>query len=77
MYAEKGAYTAGFWYRDNKNYSLIFGAKIGLVKFGYSYGVNLSRLYVASAGSHEISMQINLVCDNKNKLYKTLSCPSF
>jgi type IX secretion system PorP/SprF family membrane protein len=77
MYAEKGPYTAGFWFRDNKNYSLIFGAKIGLVKFGYSYGVNLSRLYVASAGSHEISMQINLVCDNKNKLYKTLSCPSF
>jgi type IX secretion system PorP/SprF family membrane protein len=77
IYAEKGPYALGFWYRDNNNYTIILGGKIGLMKIGYSYGLNLSRLYIASAGSHEISVQINFGCDNKNQLYKTLSCPSF
>lgn len=77
IYGEKGPYAIGFWYRDDNNYTIILGAKMGLIKIGYSYGVNLSRLYIATSGSHEISIQINFGCDNKNQLYKTLSCPSF
>ena len=77
VYCEKGPYALGFWYRDDNNYTIILGAKMGLMKIGYSYGVNLSRLYIATSGSHEVSIQINFGCDNKNQLYKTLSCPSF
>lgn len=77
LYGEKGPYALGVWYRDDNNYTIILGAKMGLMKIGYSYGVNLSRLYIATSGSHEISVQINFGCDNKNQLYKTLSCPSF
>jgi type IX secretion system PorP/SprF family membrane protein len=60
FYGEKGPYAIGFWYRDNNNYTIILGAKMGLMKIGYSYGVNLSRLYIATSGSHEISIQINI-----------------
>ena len=77
IYLEKGTYVAGLWYRNNQNYSVILGVKVGQINIGYSYGINFSRLQLASSGSHEISIQINLNCENKNKLYNTLSCPSF
>ena len=77
LYLEKGSYVTGFWFRDNQNCSLILGGKVGQLNIGYSYGINFSRLQVATSGSHEVSIQINLNCDNKNKLYNTLSCPSF
>ena len=67
----------GLWYRDKQNYAVLVGAKMGMIKIGYSYDLNLSRLYLASSGSHEVSIQINFGCDNKNQLYKTVSCPSF
>ena len=77
VYGEKESYEIGLWYRDNKNYAILVGAKMGLVKIGYSYDLNLSRLYVASSGSHEVSFQINFQCDNKNSTIQSLSCPSF
>ena len=49
----------------------------GLIKIGYSYDINLSRLYIASSGSHEISIQFNFQCQNKNNIKQALSCPSF
>jgi hypothetical protein len=67
----------GFWYRDNQNYAVLVGAKIGLMKIGYSYDINLSKLYLASSGSHEVSIQINFQCDTKNNIIQSLSCPSF
>tara|TARA_B110000483_G_C18116681_1_gene511917 strand:- start:92 stop:1090 length:999 start_codon:yes stop_codon:yes gene_type:complete len=77
LYAEKRSYVMGFWYRDNQNYAVLVGAKIGLMKIGYSYDINLSKLYLASSGSHEVSIQINFQCDTKNNIIQSLSCPSF
>ena len=77
IYGEKGAYVLGLWYRDNQNYAFLVGAKVGLIKIGYSYDINLSRLYLASSGSHEVSIQINFQCDNKNSTIQSFSCPSF
>lgn len=77
VYGEKGAYVLGFWYRDNQTYAVLVGAKMGLIKIGYSYDINLSRLYLASSGSHEVSIQINFQCDNKNRTIQSFSCPSF
>ena len=77
IYGENGAYVLGFWYRDNQTYAVLVGAKMGLIKIGYSYDINLSRLYIASSGSHEVSIQINFQCDNKNSTIQSFSCPSF
>ena len=77
VYGEKGSYVVGLWYRDNQNYAFLVGAKMGLIKIGYSYDINLSRLQLATSGSHEISIQINFQCDNKNSIIQSLSCPSF
>ena len=77
IYGENGAYVLGFWYRDNQTYAVLAGAKMGLIKIGYSYDINLSRLYIASSGSHEVSIQINFQCDNKNRTIQSFSCPSF
>ena len=77
IYGEKGSYVMGLWYRDNQNYAILVGAKMGLIKIGYSYDINLSRLYLASSGSHEVSIQINFQCDNKNSTIQSFSCPSF
>jgi type IX secretion system PorP/SprF family membrane protein len=77
VYGEKGSYVLGLWYRDNQNYAVLVGAKMGLIKIGYSYDINLSRLQSATSGSHEISIQINFKFDNKNSIMQSLSCPSF
>ena len=77
IYGENGAYVLGFWYRDNQTYAVLVGVKMGLIKIGYSYDINLSRLYIASSGSHEVSIQINFQCDNKNRTIQSFSCPSF
>ena len=77
FYAEKEPYVIGFWFRDNNNYAFLVGTKVGLIKIGYSYDINLSRLYIASSGSHEISIQFNFQCQNKNNIKQALSCPSF
>lgn len=77
IYGENGAYVLGLWYRDNQTYAVLVGAKMGLLKIGYSYDINLSRLYIASSGSHEVSIQINFQCDNKNRTIQSFSCPSF
>ena len=67
----------GLWYRDNQNYAVLVGGKMGLIKIGYSYDINFSRLQLATSGSHEISIQINFQCDNNNSIMRSLSCPSF
>ena len=77
IYGERGPYVVGVWYRDNRNYAFLIGAKVGLIKIGYSYDINLSRLYQASSGSHEFSIQFNFQCNNKNSINQSLSCPSF
>jgi hypothetical protein len=46
-------------------------------KFGYSYDVTISKLASNTAGSHELSLQIQFECKPKKKKYRTISCPSF
>jgi type IX secretion system PorP/SprF family membrane protein len=35
IYVERGPYVVGVWYRDNRNYAFLIGAKVGLIKIGY------------------------------------------
>jgi hypothetical protein len=44
---------------------------------GYSYDVTVSKLTNTTAGSHEISFQLQFECKPKKKKFRTVSCPSF
>jgi hypothetical protein len=55
----------------------LIGLQQGIFKFGYSYDVTVSKLANASAGSHELSLGLQLGCHPKKKRFRTIKCPSF
>ena len=42
-----------------------------------SFSKTVSKLYNASAGSHELSLGLQFACHPKKKRFRTLKCPSF
>ena len=76
-YVSKGPVTGGFWYRNKDSFIILVGIQKGLLKFGYSYDVTISKLSMRTAGSHEISLQMTLECKRCKKSFRTVSCPSF
>jgi type IX secretion system PorP/SprF family membrane protein len=77
LYYVKGAFVAGLWYRNQDAVIALVGIQNPFFKFGYSYDVTVSKLSGNTAGSHEISLQVQLECRPKKKKYRTISCPSF
>ena len=77
LYYVKGAFVAGLWYRNQDAVIALVGLQSKNFKFGYSYDVTISKLAGNTAGSHEISLQIQFECKPKRKKYRTISCPSF
>ena len=77
LYMKKGALTGGVWYRNKDAFIVTVGIQSDIVKFGYSYDVTVSKLTNASAGSHEVSFQLNFDCRPRKKTFRTISCPSF
>jgi type IX secretion system PorP/SprF family membrane protein len=77
LYYKKGAFVAGLWYRNSDAVMALVGLQTDNFKFGYSYDVTVSKLAGNTAGSHEISAQIQFECKSKRKRYRTISCPSF
>ncbi|MBL7917274.1 MAG: type IX secretion system membrane protein PorP/SprF, partial [Bacteroidia bacterium] len=77
LYYVKGAFVAGLWYRNSDAVIALIGVQNNNFKFGYSYDVTVSKLSGNTAGSHEISLQIQFECKPKRKKYRTISCPSF
>jgi type IX secretion system PorP/SprF family membrane protein len=77
LYYVKGAFVAGLWYRNMDAVIALIGLQNNNFKFGYSYDVTVSKLSGNTAGSHEISLQIQFECKPKRKKYRTISCPSF
>ena len=77
LYYVKGAFVAGLWYRNQDAVIALVGLQSKNFKFGYSYDVTVSKLAGNTAGSHEISLQIQFECKPKRKKYRTISCPSF
>lgn len=73
----KGAFVAGLWYRNSDAVIALVGLQNNNFKFGYSYDVTISKLAGNTAGSHEISLQIQFECKPKKRKYRTISCPSF
>jgi type IX secretion system PorP/SprF family membrane protein len=77
VYFSKGPIVGGLWYRNQDSFILLIGFQQDLFKFGYSYDVTVSKLTNATAGSHELSFQMQFQCKPKKKKFRTVSCPSF
>ena len=77
-YIKYGAFTAGAWYRNRDAFILSIGLKTDRFRLGYSYDVTVSKLNNGvSGGSHEVSLGLNLNCNDKPPTFRTISCPSF
>ena len=77
LYVVRGPIVGGLWYRNQDAFILLIGFQKEQIKMGYSYDVTVSRLGNATAGSHEISFQLQFHCKPKHKKFRTVSCPSF
>lgn len=77
LYFVKNQFVGGIWYRNSDAFIVLLGVQTDHFKIGYSYDVTISRLATNSAGSHEVSMQMQFECRPKKKKYRTISCPSF
>lgn len=90
-YLHLGAYIihapiiGGLWYKANmsngfksESIAALIGIQKGLMKFGYSYDITVSKLTNSNTlGAHEISFGIQFECRPKKKKFRTISCPSF
>mgnify|MGYP005845967099 CR=1 FL=1 len=77
LYYVNDIFVAGLWYRNSDAVIALIGIQNKNFKFGYSYDVTISKLASNTAGSHELSLQIQFECKPKKKKYRTISCPSF
>ncbi|MCB0738204.1 MAG: type IX secretion system membrane protein PorP/SprF [Bacteroidetes bacterium] len=80
-YFIKEHFIVGMMYRQTDPNSdaimAMVGAKIDAVKIGYSYDISVSDVRAAAAGSHEISLNIELPIRKRVKAVKwrKISCP--
>jgi len=70
-------FVAGLWYRNSDAVIALVGLQSKFLKVGYSYDVTISKLAGNTAGSHEISLQLQLACKARAPKYRLVSCPSF
>ncbi|MFB0925375.1 MAG: PorP/SprF family type IX secretion system membrane protein, partial [Vicingaceae bacterium] len=77
MYFSKGPIIGGLWYRNSDSFIALVGLHTGILKFGYSYDITISKLTQTSAGSHELSLGLTFDCKPKKRRFRTISCPSF
>lgn len=77
VYIKKGPLTGGIWYRNQDAFITSLGIETDFFKIGYSYDVTVSKLSLASGGSHELSLGVNFSCRPKKPKFRTISCPSF
>lgn len=77
FYAIKGVVIGGVWYRTQDAIILLIGIDKGTFKFGYSYDITISKLTLATGGSHELSLILQFPCHPKTHTFNTINCPSF
>lgn len=81
MYFSKGPIVGGLWYRqagaNSDAFIALVGFQTGILKFGYSYDITISKLTNTTAGSHEFSTGLQFDCKPRRRRFRTISCPSF
>ena len=63
----KDQYWLGASYRLNDAVSVMIGADLGVMEFGYSYDLGMSNLSTYNTGSHEIFLTAKLSKDKKSR----------
>ncbi|MDG1849263.1 MAG: type IX secretion system membrane protein PorP/SprF [Flavobacteriales bacterium] len=73
--------SGGLYFRNNFSNSdallLVLGYTAGGIRVGYSYDYTISELMGSSGGAHEVSLTIQLDCQDKRKKLKAIKCPKF
>lgn len=77
LYASKGPFVLGMWYRGQDAAILLVGLQQHQFKVGYSYDVTVSKLTNVTYGSHEISFSRVFECKPPKKKFRMVTCPSF
>jgi type IX secretion system PorP/SprF family membrane protein len=77
MYVDHGPITAGVWYRTRDSFIALIGFHTEKLKFGYSYDLTTSKLTTQTAGSHEVSLQMQFNCKPKKRRFRVVACPTF
>lgn len=77
LYATKGIFVGGLWYRNLDSFILLGGINYKKVRIGYSYDFTISKLTNATGGAHEVSLGFTLPCRPPLKKFRTVRCPSF
>ncbi len=77
LYMTKGPIVGGVWYRNKDAFVILAGIQQGVVRFGYSYDVTVSKLTTKTGGSHELSLTLQFDCRPSKRKFRTISCPSF
>ncbi len=77
LYFVKGNFVGGLWYRNSDAFIVLIGLQTDHFKIGYSYDVTVSKLSNNTAGSHELSLQIQFGCKKPKPRFRPDSCPLF
>ncbi len=84
MYVNKFPFVGGLWYRQSIGASsypdaliVLLGLETGMMRFGYSYDITISKLTLGSGGAHEISFALRFGCPPKKKRVRVINCPTF
>lgn len=77
MYFTRGSLVGGLWYRNQDAFIVLLGIQKDLWKIGYSYDLTTSKLTNKTAGSHEVSLGLQLKCKKRPPKFRPAICPSF
>jgi len=73
--------VCGLWFRHNFENADAVIALVGLhykgLRVGYSYDLNVSRLFSVSGGAHEISASYQFPCYERKRKIRAIKCPRF
>jgi len=81
MYANKGPFVAGLYFRQNSvnadAFIVIIGIRTPKVKIGYSYDATLSEARPGAVNSHEVSLAFELKKRVPKRSIRPVRCPDF
>lgn len=81
VYASKGAFVAGAYFRQNTINSdafiIIVGVRAPKVKIGYSYDATVSSARTGAVNSHEVSLALELKKRTPKIKPRKVTCPDF
>jgi type IX secretion system PorP/SprF family membrane protein len=71
----------GLWFRHNFENADAVIALVGLhyknLRVGYSYDLNVSKLFSVSGGAHEVSASWQFPCIERKRKIRAIKCPRF